>query len=97
MTQETQKAVALFYDGMRAPTLTAKGSGGDAEEIIRIAKEAGVPLCDNAPLVELLSKLELGDSIPEQVYIAVANILAFAYELQFSTPPLRSEQPPDSL
>lgn len=97
MTKETPKAIALFYDGMRTPTLTAKGSGYEAEEIIRIAKEAGVPLCDNAPLVELLSKLELGDSIPEQVFIAVANILAFAYELQFSSPSSHSEQPPDSL
>lgn len=82
MSQE-QKAVALFYDGKRAPTLAAKGHGEQAEEIIKIARDAGVPLCDNAPLVELLAQLELGDSIPEQVYVAVAHIIAFAYRLQF--------------
>ncbi len=83
--KSTNKAVALFYDGDKAPTLTAKGVGEQAEEIIRIAEQAGVPLCDNAALVELLAQLELGDSIPEQVYIAVANILAFAYDLQFAS------------
>jgi len=90
---EPAKAVALFYDGLRAPTLTAKGVGSEAEQIIRIAEDAGVPLCDNAPLVDLLSQLELGDSIPEQVYTAVAHILAFAYQLQFSMEPdLTTEQ-----
>jgi len=78
------KAVALFYDGNQAPTVTAKGYGDQAEEIIRLAEEAGVPLCDNGALVELLVQLELGDTIPEEVYIAVAYIIAFAYELQFS-------------
>ncbi|WP_045859752.1 EscU/YscU/HrcU family type III secretion system export apparatus switch protein [Teredinibacter purpureus] len=80
------KAVALFYDGQQAPTITAKGFGEQGDEIIRLAQDAGVPLCDNGPLVELLTQLELGDSIPEQVYVAVAHILAFAYDLQFSRP-----------
>lgn len=80
---ELQKAIALFYDGNRAPVVTAKGVGREAEEIIRIADEAGVPLCDNAPLVELLAQLELGDSIPESLYIAIAHIIAFAYKLQW--------------
>ncbi|WP_188151573.1 EscU/YscU/HrcU family type III secretion system export apparatus switch protein [Teredinibacter waterburyi] len=86
MSETPQKAIALFYDGNNAPTVTAKGGGDEAEEIIRIAREAGVPLCDNAPLVELLSELELGDNIPEQLYIAVAHIIAFAYQLQFESP-----------
>ena len=86
MSEIPQKAIALFYDGNNAPTVTAKGAGGDADEIIRIAQETGVPLCDNAPLVELLSELELGDNIPEQLYIAVAHIIAFAYQLQFESP-----------
>lgn len=80
---ELQKAIALFYDGNQAPVVTAKGVGREAEEIIRIADEAGVPLCDNAPLVELLAQLELGDSIPESLYIAIAHIIAFAYKLQW--------------
>ena len=80
---DLQKAIALFYDGNQAPVVTAKGVGREAEEIIRIAGEAGVPLCDNAPLVELLAQLELGDSIPESLYIAIAHIIAFAYKLQW--------------
>lgn len=80
--KELQKAVALFYDGENAPTVTATGENMVAEEIIRIAEECGVPLCENADLVELLATLELGDSIPEALYIAVATVIAFAYQLK---------------
>lgn len=80
--KEASRAIAIFYDGSNAPTVTAKGAGNDAEEIVRIARECGVPLCDNAPLVELLSQLELGESIPEQLYLAIAHIIAFAYKLE---------------
>jgi Uncharacterized homolog of the cytoplasmic domain of flagellar protein FhlB len=93
MNEDVTKAVALFYDGKQAPTVSAKGEGAQAEEIIRIAQECGVPLCDNAPLVDLLSSLELGDNIPEQLYIAVAHILAFAYELQFNNDGHREQTP----
>lgn len=86
--EELKKAVALFYDGNSAPTVTAKGSGDQAEEIIRIAEESGVPLCDNAPLVELLAQIELGDEIPEGLYIAVAHIIAFAFKLRHQIAPL---------
>ncbi|WP_086932394.1 EscU/YscU/HrcU family type III secretion system export apparatus switch protein [Agarilytica rhodophyticola] len=80
--EELKQAVALFYDGNQAPTIAAKGEGLQAEEIIRIAQENNVPLCDNAPLVDLLSQLELGDEIPEGLYIAVAHIIAFAHKLR---------------
>lgn len=83
---QIQKAVALFYDGENAPTINAKGEAEVAEEIIRIAQEYGVPLCDNPALVNLLSTLELGDSIPEALYVAVATIIAFAYNLKGKTP-----------
>jgi flagellar biosynthesis protein len=81
-----QKAVALFYDGVNAPQISAKGAGKVAEEIIAIAQEHGVPLCDNATLVDLLVTLELGDEIPEALYVAVAYIIAFAYQLEGKTP-----------
>lgn len=83
---ELQKAVALFYDGVNAPQISAKGSGKIAEEIIAIAQAHGVPLCDNATLVDLLVTLELGDEIPEALYVAVAYIIAFAYQLEGKTP-----------
>ena len=83
---EIQRAVALFYDGEQAPTVTAKGVGEAAEEIIAIAQQYDVPLCDNPALLDLLITLELGESIPETLYIAVAHIIAFAYQLQGKMP-----------
>lgn len=79
-------AVALHYDGKNAPRVTAKGSGELAERIIALAKEHGIPLQENAPLVSLLAKLELGAEIPEALYLAVAEIIAFAYLLSGKTP-----------
>ncbi|MDO3385574.1 EscU/YscU/HrcU family type III secretion system export apparatus switch protein [Gilvimarinus sp. SDUM040013] len=84
--QELLQAVALYYDGESSPVLSAKGSGSIAQEIIDIAKEHDVPLCDNKSLVEFLLTLELGDEIPEKLYIAVAYIIAFAYDLKGFAP-----------
>ncbi|MAZ88185.1 MAG: flagellar protein FhlB [Cellvibrionaceae bacterium] len=83
--QQLQKAVALFYDGVQAPTVTAKGVGEEAAAIMAIAREHDIPLCDNGPLVDLLVTLELGDNIPPALYTAIAHIVAFAYELQGKT------------
>ncbi len=85
-TQALQKAVALYYDGNNAPHVSAKGTGDLAKQIIAIAREHEVPLCDNASLVDLLVTLELGDEIPEALYIAVAYIIAFAYQLEGKIP-----------
>ena len=85
-TPDLQKAVALFYDGKNTPTVTAKGVGELAEEIIEIAQQNEVPLCDNPALIDLLVTLELGDEIPEALYIAIAHIIAFAWELQGKSP-----------
>lgn len=84
--QDLSQAVALFYDGENAPELTAKGSGITAEEIIAIAKEHNVPLCENPELLKLLSQIELGEQIPENLYFCIAQILAFAYHLQGKSP-----------
>lgn len=80
--EELTQAVALFYDGEHTPTITAMGEGELGDTIIELAKEHGVTLCNNGPLVELLMQLELGDEVPEALYIAIAHIIAFAYELQ---------------
>ncbi|MFL0809282.1 MAG: EscU/YscU/HrcU family type III secretion system export apparatus switch protein [Agarilytica sp.] len=79
---QLKQAVALFYDGEQAPKIVAKGEGKQAEEILEIAQEHGVPLCDNGPLVELLANLELGDEIPKELYLAVAHIISFAYKMR---------------
>lgn len=91
LNPQLEKAVALFYDGNGAPQVTAKGEGADAEAIIALAREHGVPLCDNPALVELLAQMEIGDHIPESLYIAVAHIIAFAYRLRTPKPESQSE------
>jgi len=85
-TPDLQKAVALFYDGQNTPTITAKGVGELADEIIDIAQQNDVPLCDNPALIDLLMTLELGDEIPETLYIAIAHIISFAWQLQGKSP-----------
>ena len=72
-------AVALHYDGNNTPTVTAKGHGEIARHIYKIAKEHDVPLHEDAELVQLLSQLDLGDEIPRALYVAVAEVIAFAY------------------
>ena len=88
--EDFKQAVALFYDGDSAPTVVAKGSGATAEEIIAIARANNVTLCENEPLLELLMSLELGDHIPQSLYIAIAQIVAFAYHLQGKEPAVTS-------
>lgn len=79
-------AVALQYDGERAPRVTAKGRDELAEQIIRLARDHGVPLQENEPLAAMLSKVELGEEIPEALYLAVAQVIAFAYHLSGKAP-----------
>ncbi|MBT3308731.1 MAG: flagellar protein FhlB [Gammaproteobacteria bacterium] len=74
-------AVALQYDGSGAPKVTATGKGLIADQIIALAKEHEIPLYEEPELVQLLSAVELGSEIPENLYIAVAEVIAFAYQL----------------
>lgn len=78
---ELSKAVALIYDGQQAPQLIAKGQADIAEEILTQAREHNIPICNNPALAELLMVLELGDHIPRELYVAVAHIIAFAYQI----------------
>jgi len=77
------KAVALRYKTGKdtAPKVAAKGSGKIAERIIDIAREHGVPIKDDPDLVEVLSKLDIEEEIPPEIYVAVAELLAFVYSL----------------
>lgn len=72
-------AVALRYDGDSAPQVTAKGRGALAEQIIKIAEENGVPMHNDAHLVKMLAQIPLGEEIPRELYVAVAEVLAFAF------------------
>ena len=79
-------AVALNYDEVNAPRVTAKGQDELAQKIYEIARHHNVPLQENHELVRLLSKIELGEQIPEILYLAVAEIIAFAYYLKGKVP-----------
>ncbi len=85
ITNPTHLAIALHYDKttMDAPKVVAKGAGFVAERIKKIAEEHGVPIIENKPLTRALFKLvEIGDSIPENFYKAVAEVLAYVYKLK---------------
>jgi flagellar biosynthesis protein len=75
-------AVALHYDGAGAPKVVAKGRGELAERIIERAREHGVPLRESPELVEVLASVDLGRQIPEPLYRAVAEVIAYAWSLR---------------
>ena len=71
--QPVASAAALYYDGQSAPTVTASARGDVADEIISLATDHCIPIYENAELSEILVQLELGDEIPEALYITVAE------------------------
>jgi flagellar biosynthesis protein len=80
--KKNQKAVALGYDEKKdnAPKVLASGKGLIAEKIIEIARDNNIPMHRDADLVEILSLLEIDESIPIEVYSVVAKIFTFIYE-----------------
>jgi flagellar biosynthesis protein len=78
---ERKKASALSYEGHGAPKVVASGKGLVAERILAAAREAGVPVKEDRALAEALAGLELDAEIPEDLYKAVAETLAWAYAL----------------
>jgi flagellar biosynthesis protein len=74
-------AAALSYDplGPEPPEIVAVGRGLAAEEIVRLAREHDVPIHQDAGLVEALAKLEVGQTLPRELYAVVAEVLAFVY------------------
>ena len=76
-------AVALAYrEGQVAPRVVAKGRGLIAQEIIKRAKESGIYVHESSDLVALLMQVNLDDRIPPQLYLAVAELLAWLYKLE---------------
>ncbi|EFC90348.1 flagellar biosynthesis [Dethiosulfovibrio peptidovorans DSM 11002] len=77
------KAAALKYDReeREAPHLVASGSGRIAERIVEVAREAEVPIVEDAALVSALLALDIGEEIPLDLYEAVARVLAFIYKV----------------
>lgn len=86
MNEEKHKrkeAIALTYDPTKSsgPTVVAKGKGLVADEILAKAEEHSVPIYEDPNLVQLLGQLDLNQSIPEELYQAVAEVFAFIYRL----------------
>ncbi len=85
ITNPTHLAVAIHYDPdkMYAPTVVAKGAGFVAERIREIARAHNVPVIENKPVAQLLYKtVDVDRAIPEDLYRAVAEILAYVYGLK---------------
>lgn len=83
---QTDIAIALKYDGLNAPKVTATGSGIDAEQILAIADQYHIPLQSDPQLARILAQIPLGDEIPRELYVAVAEVIAFAYGLSGKLP-----------
>ena len=82
------KAVALKYElNGAAPRVTGHGEGYVAEAILAKAKEFGIPMRNEPELVEFLMQLKLNDVVPPDLYAAVAEVLAWAYEIDGKTVP----------
>jgi flagellar biosynthetic protein FlhB len=84
VTNPTHLSIAIRYDTkeMTAPVVIAKGAGIIAMNIRKIARENNIPMVENPPVARLLHKVELGATIPEELFKAVAQILAHVYALR---------------
>ncbi len=88
ITNPTHFAVALKYErqSMEAPTVVAKGADSLAFRIRELARASQVPLVENPPLARALHKLvEVDQQVPPQLYLAVAEVLAFVYRLKYGS------------
>ena len=83
---EKEVIAALKYTGSGAPQVVAAGRGHVAATILARAREAGVPVHRDPELASALTQLALGDEIPEQMWTAVAQVLAWAYGLSEKLP-----------
>jgi flagellar biosynthesis protein len=80
--KKRNKAAALKYEvGYEAPVVSAAGIGHIADKIIEEAEASGVPVIENKELAELLTNVEVGDSIPYELYEAVAQIIAYVTDI----------------
>ena len=84
--ETTKQAVALRYDGERAPHVSSKGEGDIAEQILAMARESGLYIHQDPALLERLGALKEGESVPPALYVVIAEILAYSYLLQGKYP-----------
>ena len=84
VTNPTHFAVALKYEsGMSAPIVVAKGQDLVAQKIKELARESRIPIVENKPLARAIyAAVEVGGVIPQELYKAVAEVLAYVYRLK---------------
>ncbi|MBS1140986.1 MAG: putative flagellar biosynthetic protein [Proteobacteria bacterium] len=91
-SDSVREAIALAYRQTdAAPRVVAKGKGLVAEEIIARAKEHGVFVHESPELVALLTQVDIDEHIPPQLYLAIAELLAWLYRIEHgdtSSPPI---------
>lgn len=83
MKTNRKTAAALSYEKLKdsSPKMTALGKGTIAEEIIQKAASNDIPVLEDPSLVALLSELNINETIPEELYQAVAEVFAFIYRI----------------
>ncbi len=84
ITNPTHLSIAISYerDTMDAPQIVAKGADHVAFKIREIAREHKIPVIENKPLARALYKQEIGEQVPEELFTAVAEVLAYVYRLK---------------
>jgi flagellar biosynthesis protein len=76
-----KSAIAVHYDKVKdnAPRVVAKGKGSIADKIIELAEQNNIPIHEDPDLIEVLSKLDLGQEIPPELYKLIAEVLVYVY------------------
>ena len=82
MPEPPRRAAALRYGGEGAPEIVAAGAGHVADGILARARDAGVPVREDPALAETLASLAVGEQVPEELWMAVARVLVWAYTLE---------------
>jgi flagellar biosynthesis protein len=77
-----RRATALRYTGEGAPKVVATGKGAVAERILAHARAAGVPVREDPNLAAALASMDLGQEVPEELWMAVAEVLVWAFSLE---------------
>ncbi len=85
MPEPRRRVTALRYEGEGAPKVVASGQGHVAEKILAAAQAAGVPVREDPNLAAALGALALGQEVPDDRFLAFAEVLAWAYELERKT------------
>ena len=79
MNLEQPKVATLKYKGRKTPIVSALGENDQAQAILALAREHKIPVYEDADLVNILARLDVGDAIPAELFEWVASVLAFAF------------------